>query len=80
MHRADKRTGIQQVPVRYGLSHIGKPYDLVNVPEGCPRDVTNSCQVENIGVVQGLSSKSDTHEPDHNDGVVFIEAKTKVTC
>ena len=41
---ADKMTGIRQPPVPYTLAHLGKPYDLVNVPEECP-NLTNTCQV-----------------------------------
>ena len=40
-------TGIRQPPVPYTLAHLGKPYDLVNVPEECP-NLTNTCQVITI--------------------------------
>ena len=47
MQRADKQTGARQPAVNYALAHIGKPYDLVNVPEECP-NVSNTCQVTQL--------------------------------
>ena len=44
VQRADKQTGVRQSAVNYALAHIGKPYDLVNVPEECP-NISNTCQV-----------------------------------
>ena len=44
VQRADKQTGVRQTAVNYALAHIGKPYDLVNVPEECP-NISNTCQV-----------------------------------
>ena len=44
VQRADKQTGARQSAVNYALAHIGKPYDLVNVPEECP-NISNTCQV-----------------------------------
>jgi len=49
VQRADKRTGVRRIPVKYGLAHIGKPYDVVAVPEECPHGVTNSCQGQPCG-------------------------------
>jgi len=49
VQRADKRTGVRRIPVKYGLAHIGKPYDIVAVPEECPHGVTNSCQGQPCG-------------------------------
>jgi len=43
VHRADKMTGAVQPSVSYALSHLGKPYDVVNVPEECP-NLSNTCQ------------------------------------
>ena len=45
---ADKMSGIRQPAVPYALSHLGKPYDLVNVPEECP-NLSNTCQGEPCG-------------------------------
>ena len=40
----DKLSGSRQPSIPYALSHLGKPYDLVNVPEECP-NLSNTCQV-----------------------------------
>lgn len=48
VQRADKQSGIRQNQVKYALSHIGKPYDLVNVPEECP-NISNTCQGQPCG-------------------------------
>jgi len=48
VQRADKQTGARQPSVNYALAHIGKPYDLVNVPEECP-NVSNTCQGQPCG-------------------------------
>ena len=42
----DKLSGSRQPSIPYALSHLGKPYDLVNVPEECP-NLSNTCQVHN---------------------------------
>ena len=42
----DKLSGRRQPSIPYALSHLGKPYDLVNVPEECP-NLSNTCQVQN---------------------------------
>ena len=43
VQRADKMTGSRQPAVKYALAHLGKPYDVVNVPEECP-NISNTCQ------------------------------------
>eukprot|EP00092_Neocalanus_flemingeri_P000676 GFUD01000718.1.p1 GENE.GFUD01000718.1~~GFUD01000718.1.p1 ORF type:complete len:1537 (-),score=283.11 GFUD01000718.1:154-4470(-) len=48
VQRADKQTGVRQPAVNYALAHIGKPYDLVNVPEECP-NISNTCQGQPCG-------------------------------
>ena len=54
VQRADKMTGSRQSPIPYALAHLGKPYDVVNVPEECP-NLSNTCKVrrhtfENHGI------------------------------
>ena len=44
VQRVDKMTGTRQAAIPYALAHLGKPYDLVNVPEECP-NLSNTCQV-----------------------------------
>ena len=44
VQRADKMTGSRQSPIPYALAHLGKPYDVVNVPEECP-NLSNTCKV-----------------------------------
>ena len=48
VHRVDKMTGTRQAPVPYALAHLGKPYDLVTVPEERP-NIHNTCQGEPCG-------------------------------
>ena len=43
VQRADKMTGSRQPAVKYALAHLGKPYDVVTVPEECP-NISNTCQ------------------------------------
>lgn len=43
IHSADKISGERQRSVNYQLASLGKPYDLVNVPEECPMQ-RSSCQ------------------------------------
>ena len=47
VHRLDKMTGTRQPAIPYALAHLGKPYDLVNVPEECP-NMSNTCQVRPV--------------------------------
>ena len=47
VHRLDKMTGTRQPAISYALAHLGKPYDLVNVPEECP-NMSNTCQVRPV--------------------------------
>jgi len=49
VHGVDKNTGVRQKPVPYILAGVGKPYDLVNVPEMCPY-LVNSCQGQPCGL------------------------------
>jgi len=49
IHSVDKRTGARQKSIPYVLATIGKPYDLVNIPEECP-NIENSCQGQPCGV------------------------------
>ena len=48
VHRVDKMTGTRQASIPYALSHLGKPYDLVNIPAECP-NLSNTCQGEPCG-------------------------------
>ena len=47
VQRADKMTGSRQSPLPYVLAHLGKPYDVVNVPEECP-NLSNTCKVRSL--------------------------------
>lgn len=48
VHRVDKMTGTRQASIPYALSHLGRPYDLVNIPAECP-NMSNTCQGEPCG-------------------------------
>ena len=45
VHSVDKTTGSRQKSIPYSLAGVGRPYDIVNVPQECP-NISNSCQVE----------------------------------
>ena len=48
VHRVDKMPGTRQASIPYALSHLGRPYDLVNIPAECP-NMSNTCQGEPCG-------------------------------
>ena len=54
----DKLSGSRQPSIPYALSHLGKPYDLVNVPEECP-NLSNTCQVQYNKQCLGFGIKSE---------------------
>jgi hypothetical protein len=44
VHSVDKTTGSRQKSIPYSLAGVGRPYDIVNVPQECP-NISNTCQV-----------------------------------